>query len=79
MRTLDKNGKGCMIGFAVSLLALVLLSGCETLNDAFVRRWFKDPSLSRRVNSQIREGLEKRKGAAPGTVPRPAPAFMDQG
>ena len=59
--------------------ALLLLSGCETVNETLVRQLHKDSGLGRRVNHQIREGLERRK-AAPGSVPKsPAPAFMDQG
>jgi hypothetical protein len=62
------------------LLALVLLSGCEALNDTLVRQWFKDQGLSHRVNDQIREGLERRRGAPPANVPiRPASPFLDQG
>jgi hypothetical protein len=60
-------------------LVLALLSGCEGLNDALVRQWFKDSGLSRKVNEQIREGLERRK-ARPKDIPRtPAPDFLDQG
>ena len=66
--------------FASSLLALVLLSGCEAVNEVLVRQLFKDSGLSRKVNYQIREGLEKRKGAPPANGHKgPAPAFMDQG
>jgi len=62
------------------LLALALLGGCETINEALVRQLHKEPGLSGRVSRQIREGLEKRTTAAPGRAPkRQAPAFMDQG
>ena len=62
------------------LLAPLLLSGCAALNDALVRRWYGDRGLSDRVNSQIREGLEKRMSAPERVLPkRPAPAFLDQG
>jgi hypothetical protein len=62
------------------LLAFLLLSGCETLNDTLVRQRFKERGLSDRVNDQIREGLERREAAPPAKVPaRPAPAFLDQG
>ncbi len=60
-------------------LALALLPGCETLNDALVRRSFQDSGLSRGVDRQIREGLEKRKAQPAGLPPRAAPAFLDQG
>lgn len=64
----------------ILLLMLVLLSGCETINDAIVRQWHKDSGLGRRVNYQIREGLERREGAPPARGPKfPAPAFMDEG
>jgi len=61
------------------LLAFLLLSGCGALNDSLVRFWFQDRELGERVNSQIREGLERRM-SAPAEVPKiPAPAFLDQG
>ena len=60
-------------------LALLLLSGCETLNDTLVRQWFKDSGLSHKVKDQIREGLERRKSAPVNIPARPAPAFLDQG
>jgi hypothetical protein len=61
------------------LLALPLLSGCQTINEALVRQIHKEPGLSRRMNTQIREGLEKRKAAPPGSIPRrTAPGNMDQ-
>jgi hypothetical protein len=66
--------------FGGLLLALLLLSGCETVNDTLVRQWFKDSGLSRRLNYRIREGLERREAAPPADVPRrPAPDFLDQG
>jgi predicted secreted Zn-dependent protease len=62
------------------LLALVLLCGCESINDAFVRRAYQEWGVSRRTRAQIWKGLERRKDAPPQTGPRvPAPAFMDQG
>ena len=62
------------------LLTLVLLQGCEALNDALVRQSLQDSGLSRSVDYQIREGLERRKVAPPVKVPPgPAPAFLDQG
>lgn len=62
------------------LLALALLPGCEALNGALVRQSLKQWGLSRRLDSQIREGLEKRMTAPPAKTPtRPAPAFLDQG
>jgi len=66
--------------FSLLLLALALLPGCETLNDAVVRHYFKDPGLSRRTSHQIREGLERREQAPPAKGPgTPAPAFLDIG
>jgi hypothetical protein len=69
------------LGLAVLLAqSAVLLSGCESVNDALVRRWLMEPGLSRRVNSQIREGLERRNAAPSGRAPRtPAPEFLDEG
>jgi Mn-dependent DtxR family transcriptional regulator len=62
------------------LLALQFLAGCAGLNDALVRAWFLDHHLSDRVNSQIREGLERRMSAPAEVLPKkPAPAFLDQG
>ena len=61
------------------LLALPFLSGCETINEALVRQIHKEPGLSRRMHNQIREGLERRKAAPPGSIPkRTAPGNMDQ-
>jgi hypothetical protein len=66
--------------FNLLLLALALLSGCETINDAVVRQWHKDAGLSRRVEHQIKEGLERRETKPPPTGPTmPAPEFMDEG
>jgi hypothetical protein len=62
------------------LLALALLSGCETLNDTLVRETHKDWGINRRARAQIWKGLERRKEAPPQRAPtEPAPAFMDQG
>ena len=62
------------------LLALPLLAGCADLNDALVRRWFEDRDLGNRVNSQIREGLQRRMSAPVPLLPkREAPPFLDQG
>jgi len=61
------------------LAALLLLSGCETLNDALVRQWFKDSGLSHKVKDQIWEGLERRESAPVQRPATPAPAFLDQG
>jgi len=75
-----KKEAGGVKGPRPLLLALLLLSGCGALNDTLVRMWFEDRGLSRRLSSQIREGLERRKSAPPAEVPkRPAPSFMDQG
>ena len=70
-----------MRGARPLVLALVLLlPGCEALNDALVRHSFKDTGLSRSVDRQIREGLERRMVAPKAKIqPRPAPAFLDQG
>ena len=66
--------------FSLPLLTLLLLSGCESLNDAVVRRWFEDPALSRRVGHQIKDGLERREATPAARPPAvPAPAFLDQG
>jgi hypothetical protein len=63
-----------------SVAALLLLSGCAAINDAVVRHWLMEPGLSGRVNSQIREGLERRKSSPPARGPGfPAPEFLDQG
>jgi hypothetical protein len=62
------------------LLAPLLLSGCAALNDSLVRSWYGDRDLGDRVNSQIREGIERRMSAPEQVLPkRPAPAFLDQG
>jgi hypothetical protein len=61
------------------LLALLLLTGCEALNDALVRQSLKDGGLSSSVNRRIRQRLE-RNLAVPESRPKtPAPAFLDQG
>jgi hypothetical protein len=65
---------------AALLSAILLLGGCAALNDTLVRMWFQDQGLSDRINTQIREGLERRMSAPEQTVPRqPAPVFIDQG
>ena len=75
-----KKEKECVTRFRPLLLALVFFSGCESLNEAVVRQMFRDPGLSRRMNYQIREGLEKRNKLPPGDIPnKPAPIFLDQG
>ena len=62
------------------LSAILLLGGCAALNDSLVRMWFQDQGLSDRINTQIREGLERRRSAPEQNVPRqPAPVFIDQG
>jgi hypothetical protein len=62
------------------LLGLLLLGGCSSLNDALVRSWMRDRELGERVNTQIREGLERRRSAPEKVLPKkPAPAFLDQG
>ena len=62
------------------LLALPLLAGCSALNDTLVRIWYQDRGFGERVNSQIREGLERRRFAPAKVLPsKPAPAFLDQG
>ena len=62
------------------LLAVALLCGCETINDAVVRQWHKDSGLGRKVRNQIEEGLERRRAAPPAVQPAfPAPPYMDQG
>lgn len=69
-----------MKGPAPLLLTLLLLSGCEALNDSLVRIWFQDLELGSRVNSQIREGLKRRMSAPAQDLPkRPTPVFLDQG
>ncbi|MBU5613057.1 hypothetical protein [Geomonas azotofigens] len=61
------------------LLALLLLPGCETLNDAMIRHMLKEPGLSGKISDQIRDGLERREKAPSATVPEAAPPFLDQG
>ena len=62
------------------LAALLLFSGCQTLNDSLVRQWLGDAGLSRRVHDQIREGMQRREEApAPYLPAKPAPAFLDEG
>ena len=62
----------------VGVLALLLLSGCASVNDMLVRQMFKDWGVSRSIRGQIWEGLERRE-AAPSFPKKPAPPFMDQG
>lgn len=62
------------------LAALLLFSGCQTLNDSLVRQWLGDAGLSRRVHDQIREGMQRREQAPVPYLPaQPAPAFLDEG
>lgn len=68
-----------MSRYRVLLLALVFLSGCESLNGLVVRQMFKDSSLGRRVGDQIRDGLERREKAPLEPQKEPAPPFLDQG
>lgn len=68
-----------MSRYRVLLLALVFLSGCESLNGLVVRQMFKDSSLGRRVGDQIRDGLERREKAQEEPQKEPAPPFLDQG
>jgi uncharacterized protein YceK len=63
----------------VALVAALLLSGCETINDTLVRQKFKDWGASRSMKHQIREGLERRRGSAPAGPQELAPPFMDLG
>lgn len=64
-----------LIGFA-----LLSLTGCETLNDAMVRRMFWDGGVSRSVERQILDGLERREKVPAVTEPgRPAPPELDRG
>jgi hypothetical protein len=70
---------GVMRAWPLFVLPL-LLGGCESLNNHFVRTWMQDQELGERVHQQIRRGLERRQAAPEPTVPsRPAPAFLDQG
>ena len=69
-----------MTRLCLLLPALMLLSGCESLNGAFVRHMFKDQGLSRQMNKQIREGLERREKLPPAHAPEKlAPSSMDRG
>lgn len=61
------------------LLCVMLLSGCEALNEAVVRQMFKDRGVSRKLNIQILEGLEKRNKEAPAQPALRPPPFLDQG
>ena len=61
------------------LLPLLLLAGCEALNDALVRWSFKDGGISDKVNEQIREGLERKLGTPENRPHETAPPFLDQG
>jgi len=74
------NGRASRFLAARLLVALLSLAGCAQLNDSLVRIRFEDRNLSNRMNSEIREGLEKRKSAPEQVQPRrPAPAFLDRG
>jgi len=69
-----------VIRLALLLPALLLIAGCESLNEAFVRQMYTDHGISRRIEEQIREGLEKRKRLPATNIPAsPAPSFFDQG
>ncbi len=62
------------------LLGFLLLTGCETLNEAAVRYMMKEPGMSGEVLDQIREGLQKREQAPPTKRESlPASPFLDQG
>jgi len=62
------------------LLACTLLSGCEAINDAFVRYSFKDSTFGSKIGEQIREGLERKAPSPPVKGPaQTAPPFLDQG
>jgi hypothetical protein len=75
-----KKEKGKVKLRVALLLLFPLTGGCVGLNDTLVRAWFQDREISNRVNSQIREGLEKRRSAPQRMLPiLPAPAFLDQG
>lgn len=69
-----------MIRFALVLPALLLLTGCESLSEVFVRQMFTDHGVSRRYREQIRRRLEKRESVpAENLQGVPAPPFLDQG
>lgn len=69
-----------MTGKLLLFCALVLLAGCESLNETLVRQMFIDHGVSREVSEQIREGLKRRQKAPPAELPRKAaPPFLDQG
>lgn len=62
------------------LLGFLLLTGCETLNEAAVRYMMKEPGMSGEVLDQIRDGLQRRERVAPEKRESvPASPFMDQG
>lgn len=62
------------------LCALVLLAGCESLNETLVRQMYIDHGISRKASGQIRKGLERRQLAPAAKQPRePAPPFLDLG
>ena len=72
--------KGRVMRRQALIAGVLLLSGCETLNEVLVRQMFKDHGVSRRVSDQIREGLEIRMNLPPADAPAtPAPPFLDQG
>ncbi|UFS69281.1 hypothetical protein LPW11_15425 [Geomonas sp. RF6] len=67
---------------ALLILAAGMLSGCEGMNDAMVRRWHMDRQLGTEMNDQIQEGYRRRMEVppAPATAPKtPAPTGLDQG
>lgn len=69
-----------MTGKLLLLSALVVLPGCESLNETLVRQMFIDHGVSREVSEQIKEGLKRRQKAPPAELPRKdAPPFLDQG
>lgn len=62
------------------LVLTLLLGGCESLNNHFVRTWMQDQELGERVHQQIRRGLEKRQAEPERELHgAPAPSFLDQG
>lgn len=69
-----------MKGKPLLLCALVLLAGCESLNETLVRQMFIDHGVSREVGDRIRKGLERRQKTPAAELPRePAPPFLDLG
>ncbi len=69
-----------MTGKLLLLSALVVLPGCESLNETLVRQMFIDRGVSREVSDQIKEGLKRREKTPPAELPRQAaPPFLDLG